>query len=250
MFLFDDFGRLQNGWQVINDKTYYFYADGTKATGISKIAGVRYEFSKDGVLLNSNIKLVLDVSKWQGNIDWDLLWSSGEIDAVILRMGFGDSDEDSKFAEYLSNVKRLGIPYGIYWFSYAKTGSDALREAQLTISLYKKYDLNPSFNVFYDLEDWSYSNGTINSYDISKEGYKDISASYIGLLNQNGIGASIYANTYFYNSRFLDDTKKDVEWIANYSADTVPGNFRGWQYTSSGSVSGVNGNVDLSIFYW
>ena len=164
-------------------------------------------------------------------------------------MGYGDSDEDSKFSEYLSNVKRLGIPYSIYWFSYAKTAGDALREADLTVSLYKKYNLSPSFNVFYDLEDWSYNNGKINSKDITKDGYREIVSSYFSILSANQIGVGIYANSYFYNNRFSDDIKKYVEWIANYSSSTVPGNFKGWQFTSKGSVSGIKGNVDLSIFY-
>ena len=143
-YLFDESGVLQTGWQEINGKTYYFYADGSKATYISKIAGVRYEFTASGELQYSNIKLIIDVSAWQGNIDWNQLWASGEIDGVILRIAAGAEVEDEMFATYISEIKRLGIPYGIYIYSYAENYEEGVIYANFTKNIINKYGLNPT----------------------------------------------------------------------------------------------------------
>ena len=249
-YLFDDNGVLQTGWQTINGKTYYYYADGTQARYVCKIGDKRYEFSWNGELQYSDVKVVMDVSYWQGDIDWETVWKSDTIDAVILRMGYSTT-EDILFSKYISELKRLNIPYSIYWFSYARNSSEALDEALTTIDLFKRYSLSPAFNVYYDIENWEYkSDPSVNSYGITSSEYESIISTYVNTLNNNGIGSRVYANTNFYNTRFNNNTRPLVEWIANYSVGDRPGNYRGWQYTSSGSVPGVSTKVDLSIFYW
>ena len=249
-YLFDDNGVLQTGWQNINGKTYYYYADGTQAKYVCKIGDKRYEFSWNGELQYSDVKVVMDVSYWQGDIDWDTVWRSDTIDAVILRMGYSTT-EDILFETYIRELRRLKIPYSIYWFSYARNTNEAYEEAKTTINLFNSYGLNPSFNVYYDIEDWEYrSDPSINSYGVTAEDYEAIINTYINTLRDNGIGSKVYANSYFYNSRFNDNTRSQVEWIANYAVGDRPGNYRGWQYTSSGTIPGVSTKVDLSIFYW
>ena len=239
-------GKIASGWQTINGHTYYFQKDGTRLTGIQKISGERYLFDSNGILLESNIKVFIDVSSHQGTINWDQLWNSGKIDGVILRMGYWTS-EDGRFAEYISNIKRLNIPYSLYLFSYAGNASEAMLEAQNALRIILKYQLNPSMNVYYDLE--GYSSSVDNSDHISKDEYQAIAETFINYLKVNGYDTKVYSYYYFILNRFNEKTRSYVDWVALYSnSNYYPYDWRGWQYTDSGNVPGINGNVDISVF--
>ena len=239
-YLFDEAGILQTGWQEIEGKTYYFYADGSRATYISKIAGVRYEFSATGELQYSNVKLIIDVSAWQGDIDWDTLWNSGEIDGVILRIAAGCEQEDVMLATYIKNIKRLGIPYGIYIYSYAENYDEGVLYANFTQDVIHKYDLNPTLGIYLDLE-----SNVITSYMGVLE-YENVVRGFMSVLPN----AKVYTYTYYVNTALNSDyIRPYITWIANYDVTDRPGDYQGWQYTSSASVPGIQGNVDMSIFY-
>ncbi len=239
-YLFDEAGILQTGWQEIEGKTYYFYADGSRATYISKIAGVRYEFSATGELQYSNVKLIIDVSAWQGDIDWDTLWNSGEIDGVILRIAAGCEQEDVMLATYIKNIKRLGIPYGIYIYSYAENYDEGVLYANFTQDVIHKYDLNPTLGIYLDLE-----SNVITSYMGVLE-YENVVRGFMSVLPN----AKVYTYTYYANTALNSDyIRPYITWIANYDVTDRPGDYQGWQYTSSASVPGIQGNVDMSIFY-
>ena len=249
-YSFNNKGELQKGWQTINGNTYYFYADGTKAKYIAKIAGVRYEFSANGELEHSNIKVIADLSKHNGIIDWNALWSSGEIDGVILRIGYS-LGMDSKFKTYLSEAQRLNIPYSVYHFSIAENAYEANLEANNLISWYKETSLNPVMGVFYDIESWVNNEDGHTSDNISKEMYDTIISTYKTSLNNNGIAMSLYTGKNYAEQRLTQYGRDQIGWIAHYaSVCGYKGNYRGWQYTSKGRLPGVNGNVDLSIFYY
>ena len=236
------------GWLNDGINTYYTFPDGTKATGIQKIDGVRYVFDSDGRLKYSNVKIYADISSHQGNIDFDALYNSGSIDGIILRIGYWTS-EDAYFSKYLSEIKRLNIPYTVYLFSYAHNSNEALSEAQNMLNLYTKYQLQPAMNVYYDLE--GYSTTIDNSDDITKEQYQQIAESFIWYLDINGIGARIYSYTWFAHNRFNEATRKHLDWIAQYSENnTYNYAWRGWQYTDAGKIPGINTDVDLSIFLY
>ena len=240
-YLFDDNGVLQTGWQEINGKKYYFYADGTKAKYVSKIAGVRYEFSETGELQYSNVKLIIDISAWNNQIDWDALWNSGEIDGVILRIAAGAEVEDTMLSLNIANVKRLGIPYGIYIYSYAENFAEGVFYGNFTNNIINKYSLNPTLGVYLDLE----SNG-ITSY-MNTQQYEEVVRGYMSVIPYAKIYTyTNYANTTL-NSAYISQY---ITWIANYSVTERPGNYQGWQYTSKANVTGIVGNVDMSIFYY
>ena len=250
-YKFDVDGKLKTGWQTINGKKYYLYADGSRATNISKIAGVRYEFSATGELQHENVRIIADISKYQGNIDWNKLWSSGEIDGVILRVGV-TGNIDSYFERNLREVKKLNIPYSIYHFSLAENANEALFEANHFKNWYSKYNLTPSMEVFYDIESW-YNNTDGHSSDgISKEVYDQIISTYITELNNAGIVARIYTGKNYALTRLSAAARAYVTWIAEYATDcTYPYSYRGWQYTSKARLPGITENtVDLSVFYY
>lgn len=199
-------------------------------------------------------KGVIDVSGWQGDIDWAKAKADG-VEGVIIRLGYGwGNNADKKAQRNISECKRLGIPFGIYWYSYADTPSLAKEEGADVVAKLKQFGVNPSdlaYPVYYDLEKWTweghkpptdpnvYNNIVNNWYSaLQSAGYKNLGVySYTGYLQGPLKHADIYAKT---------------TWVAQYGArmgfDSFPTNSRGWQYTSSGKVDGISGNVDMNAF--
>ena len=249
-YSFADDYSLKTGWQTINGKKYYFFSDGTKAKYIQKIAGTRYEFSSNGELQHSNIRVIADLSKSNGEVDWNKLWASGEVDGVILRIGYSLA-MDSRFLNYVSEAKRLKIPYSVYHFSIAENKEEADKEANSLINWYKKNNVSSEMGVFYDIESWYNGEDNHSSNGITKETYDTIISTYKSKLNDNGIYMSVYTGKNYAETRLSEYGRSQIDWIAHYASDCgYQGKYRGWQYTSKGKLAGVQGNVDLSIFYY
>ena len=241
-YMFDDNGVLKTGWTTINGKTYYFYSDGSRAKYISKIAGKRYEFTANGELQYSDVKLIIDVSKYNKDIDWDRVWKSGEIDGVILRISAGAGFEhlDPYFEKNLDELKRLNIPYGVYIYSYAENYDEGVIYGSFTNQVLRQYDGNPTLGIYFDLEE----NGIVAH--LSTAEWEEVVKGYM----KECPTANIYTYTYFLNTKLNTEYLRNLTtWIANYAVTDRPGDYRGWQYTSKGRVSGINGDVDISIFY-
>lgn len=211
-------------------------------------------FDYQNNLFVQQAKGVIDVSEWQGDIDWAKAKADG-VEGVIIRLGYGEGNNaDKKAQRNISECKRLGIPFGIYWYSYADTPSIAKEEGTDVVAKLKQFGVNPSdlaYPVYYDLEKWTweghqpptdpnvYNNIVNNWYSaLQSDGYKNLGVySYTSYLQGPLKHADIYAKT---------------TWVAQYGArmgfDSFPTNSRGWQYTSSGKVNGISGNVDMNAF--
>lgn len=211
-------------------------------------------FDYQNNLFVQQAKGVIDVSGWQGDIDWAKAKADG-VEGVIIRLGYGEGNNaDKKAQRNISECKRLGIPFGIYWYSYADTPSIAKEEGTDVVAKLKQFGVNPSdlaYPVYYDLEKWTweghqpptdpnvYNNIVNNWYSaLQSDGYKNLGVySYTSYLQGPLKHADIYAKT---------------TWVAQYGArmgfDSFPTNSRGWQYTSSGKVDGISGNVDMNAF--
>ena len=194
---------------------------------------------------------VMDVSTHQGQIDWNKVYNTG-IYGVILRIGYWNT-EDQRFKENIAEVKRLGIPYGIYIFSYANTEGGAGIEADFTKNIISKYNLNPTLGIYYDLEDW-YISADNTSNTLSKDQYDNIARTYINSVSShvgNKYKVKIYADLNHVNNRFGSYAKGESDWIAQYNNTgcTYKGRYSMWQYTSSATLDGVRGYVDMSILY-
>lgn len=192
---------------------------------------------------------IIDVSYHQGEIDWDKVANSG-IYGVILRIGYYRT-EDERFSEYIKEVKRLGIPYGIYLYSYSSTTNGANIEADLTKNMISKYDLNPTLGIYYDIEHWSTSSE--DSYNISKSQYDNIIGTYINNVSSY-VGAKykvkVYTYTNYANNYLGDYARSQIDWIADYrSTCGYKGNYSLWQYTSEATLDGIRGFVDMSYLY-
>lgn len=211
-------------------------------------------FDYQNNLFVQQAKGVIDVSEWQGDIDWAKAKADG-VEGVIIRLGYGwGNNADKKAQRNISECKRLGIPFGIYWYSYADTPSIAKEEGADVVAKLKQFGVNASdlaYPVYYDLEKWTWKghqpptdpnvyNDIVNNWysALQSAGYKNLSVySYTSYLQGPLKHADIYAKT---------------TWVAQYGArmgfDSFPTNSRGWQYTSSGKVDGISGNVDMNAF--
>ncbi|WP_270202407.1 glycoside hydrolase family 25 protein [Bifidobacterium pseudocatenulatum] len=211
-------------------------------------------FDYQNNLFVQQAKGVIDVSEWQGDIDWAKAKADG-VEGVIIRLGYGEGNNaDKKAQRNISECKRLGIPFGIYWYSYADTPSIAKEEGADVVAKLKQFGVNASdlaYPVYYDLEKWTWEghqpptdpnvyNDIVNNWysALQSAGYKNLSVySYTSYLQGPLKHADIYAKT---------------TWVAQYGArmgfDSFPTNSRGWQYTSSGKVNGISGNVDMNAF--
>ncbi|WP_181162380.1 GH25 family lysozyme [Bifidobacterium sp. UTBIF-68] len=211
-------------------------------------------FESNGNLFVQQAKGVVDVSEWQGTIDWQAAKNDG-VEGAIIRLSYGwGNGFDAQARRNINECKRLGIPFGVYVFSYAENTSDGASEGADVVNLLRQAGVAPgdlSYPVFYDLERWSYTGhvsptspavyeGMVNAWygQLQAAGYTNLSVySYTSYLNTALNSASIHART---------------RWVAQYGARMQytdwSTNDRGWQYTSSGRINGITGSVDLNAF--
>lgn len=194
-------------------------------------------------LVATNTKKIIDISSYQGIIDWEKV--KNEIDGVIVRIGFGYTTEDSKLKYNIEELNRLKIPYGIYLYSYAENKMEALEEAKFTNKLIDKYKINPILGIYYDIEEFYIKGKKVN---ISKEIYQKIIETYINYLNEYQVNVYTYAK--MYNYKFNEETKKYITWIAQYNYYfSYKKQYKMWQYTDSGIVNGIKGRVDINVMF-
>ncbi|MBP3736610.1 MAG: Ig-like domain-containing protein [Lachnospiraceae bacterium] len=237
------------GWQTIEGNTYYFNSDGTYVTGEQTIQGAKYTFNSDGVLATGNTLTGIDVSTWNGNIDWAAVRNSG-ISYAIIRCGYRGSSvgaiiEDSKFRANMAGAANAGLKVGVYFFSQAVNEVEAVEEATYVLDTIAGYSL--SFPVFLDVES---SGGRGDAISVEQR-TKNIVA-FCKTISAYGYSAGIYANVNWLNEKINAGSLTNYHiWLAQYAA--VPTYTRTrydlWQYSSTGRVSGISGNVDMNISY-
>ena len=189
----------------------------------------------------ANVKCI-DVSEWQGTIDWKKVKAAGYACAV-LRAGFGraDTQKDKKFEDNYKNAKAAGVSLGVYWYSYAADKADAVREAKACLSVIKGKNLE--LPVFYDMEDSS-------MIKLGKSKLTECAKVFCDEIIKGGYQAGVYSNPNWFNN-YLDykELKKLYPiWLAQYYKEPQY-DCDIWQYASDGKVSGISGNVDMNVIY-
>ncbi len=184
----------------------------------------------------------IDVSTWQGDIDWSKVKKSG-ISHAILRAGYGKhaSQIDEKFLNNYANAKKQGIKIGVYWYSYASDKSNSIKEAQACLEVLKGKTLD--MPVFYDMEESSMTK-------LGKSTLTTIAKAFCDTIIKGGFRAGVYSNpNWFRNYLDYEGLKKIYPiWLAQYY--TSPSfECDMWQYSSEGSVSGISGNVDMNKIF-
>ena len=186
----------------------------------------------------------IDVSKYQGDIDFKKV-KNAKVQFAIIRIGYGqyESQKDDKFERNYEGFRDVGIPVGVYLYSYAKSVNDAKKEASVVLKWLNGRQLN--LPVYYDIEDKSQIN-------LGKNTLTNMCEAFCNEIEKAGYWAGVYANKYFFTT-YLDYQKlqeKYTIWVAQYNdTNTYRGRYDMWQYTSSGKVNGISGNVDMDILY-
>ena len=237
------------GWRTDGGKVYYYDANHNKITGNQVIGGVMYTFGGDGALSQSSGNRGIDVSKYQGNIDWGAVAASG-INFAIIRVGYRGSSsgalvQDPYFKKNISGATKAGIKVGLYFFTQAVNEAEAVEEASMAMSLASGYKV--TYPIFIDTE--SASNGRANG--LSKSARTAVVKAFCQTIRNGGYKAGVYASKSWYANQLNASALNGYcIWVAQYNSScTYSGKYDMWQYSSKGSVSGIKGNVDMNISY-
>ena len=219
------------------------------------------EVKVDELIVGSDRINAIDVSKWQGKINWNDVKESG-IEVAFVRIGYrgenGTIYKDEHADYNIQQAEKAGILVGVYFFSTAVSEEEAIEEANWTKAAIKGYSI--SYPVVYDCE--GYKNSGSRMYELTKEDRTNFALAYLKTIKDAGY------DTMFYTS--LNEAKDSVDWdmaaieseykvwIAHYPALTYPnidtpdylGTLHAWQYTNKGSVNGITGNVDMVVCYF
>lgn len=190
----------------------------------------------------------MDVSEHNGIIDWDLVKES-EIDFAIIRCGYGrdiKEQDDKMFERNLKECERVGIPYGIYLYSYAGDREGARAEAEHVLRLVG--NKKPICGIWIDIED---ADGYKARNGIPYESGVEVADEFCSIMKARGYQTGIYASLSWLNgplkNPLLDQYDK---WVAQWNnVCEYGGSYVMWQYTSSGAVAGITGNVDMNLWY-
>ena len=237
------------GWQTIDGKTYYYDQNGKPVTGAHIIQGKNYFFNESGARMNA---MGIDVSTWNANIDWKTVKNAG-VEFVIIRCGFrgytaGGLVEDSKFRTNIAGASAAGLKIGVYFFTQAINEREAVEEASMCLQLVSGYKL--AYPIFMDMEDAGSSVARANKLSNSQR--TAIITAFCDTVRAAGYRAGLYANKYYLTSKINTSqlSSSYVIWLAHYTAVTdYKGRYEMWQYSESGSVAGIKGNVDLNVSY-
>lgn len=182
----------------------------------------------------------IDVSYHQGVIDWNKVKQAG-IEFAIIRIGYGkyDFQKDKQFENNYKNAKNNGIKVGVYHYSYAVNVDDAKKEADLVIKWLDGRQLD--LPVYFDIEDKSQASLSTNLRT-------EMTKSFCEKIENAGYWAGIYANKNWLETKLdMNKLNRFTVWLAQWSSNpTYQGTYGMWQYTSDGSVNGINGRVDMN----
>lgn len=245
-----DGGEINDYYEPINSWRYH---NGVPYSNFSVGASLKDWKKTDNGYLNDRGEVIqgatmkgIDVSEWNGDIDWVKVAKS-DVDFAIIRCGHGDNYEyqdDIYFKKNVEGCIKNKIPFGVYIYSYATNTTMAKSEANHVLRLIKGYKL--SFPVFYDLEDNSQTG-------LSKATLGKIANTFCNAISAKGYQVGIYANLYWWTTYLTDSAFNNpswYKWVAQYNSYcNYTKKYSMWQCCSDGKVSGITGNVDINFWY-
>lgn len=232
---------------------YRWLGDETKGNGTITEDFYKY-FGIEKATETTSILKGIDVSYCQNEVDWDTAKASGLVDFAILQAGYGreTSQVDTQFERNYAACKRLGIPCGAYWFSYAMSADEAKREAQVFLQTIKGKSFE--YPVYMDLE-------LAKQFALGKAACSAIVDAFLSVLEQSGYYAGLYCSTYYLDNYLSDSIKsRYTVWCAQYASKCTYQNPYGiWQYNVAGneeydiigqkSIPGIIGECDMDYCY-
>ena len=196
---------------------------------------------------NENTKIGLDVSHWQGNIDFQKVKDAG-VEFVYIRIGRGNGIGkefvmDSKFKQNIEGFNKVGIPVGLYFYTYAASKKDAIKEAKWIVENIKDYKVD--LEIAFDWENWSfYRDFNLSFYELT-----EVAKAFNKELNKHNYQGMLYSS-----KNYLENMWFEVDfpvWLAHYTKQTsYQGKYKVWQICDNGVVDGIPDNqVDINIMY-
>ncbi len=243
-------GAMQFGLQSVGSDYYYFGNDGLADSGWITVNGNQYYFDPTTYKMQNpqQVKILgIDVSKFQGPIDWNAVKASGVQFVIIRVLGSTNAGPyvDQYFHTYMQGALNAGLQVGAYIYSYGTTYDYMNLEVSTALTALNAYKNSFTYPVYIDYEDplnWD--------KNLTKDQHTDLIRYGMNLLAQNGYLPGFYtyynaANTYINAQQLIDEGYEF--WVAHYGASSNPWPNAGmWQYTSSGKVPGINGKVDMN----
>ncbi len=265
----DEFIMLRKGKTYQSETIFYplgYYADVTYSSSDTAVASVSESGkikgrgagtavitaeTENGVKAEMNVEVYdnvyrgIDVSKWQGDINWKKVSVSG-IDFVMIRASFGSENVDEYLDKNVKGCEKYDIPYGFYHYTYARTAAEAKNEAKFFLNNIRGY--SPKYPIVLDIEEEFYKK--MDKDDVTK-----VINAFMDVLKDAGYYVMVYNSPNFIKA-CIDSTeleKYDI-WIACWGdeerlASLYDGHYGIWQYSATGKVSGINGDVDLDYSY-
>lgn len=237
------------GWQTIGGATYYYDKNGEYVTGEQVIQGMKYTFANNGVLNMNGAVMGIDVSKWNGDIDWNAVKNSG-ISFVVIRCGYRGSAtgvlvQDPKFESYIKGATSAGLKVGLYFFTQAVNETEAVEEASLCVSLAKQYKI--AYPIFIDTE--KTSGGRANGLEAGAR--TNVVKAFCETIKSSGYTPGVYASKAWYEQNLNAGSLNGYKiWLAQYATNpSYSGRYDMWQHSAKGKVKGISGDVDLDISY-
>lgn len=224
---------VRTGYRWLGDEVH---GTGTITDDFYKYFGIKKENDGIGYILKG-----IDVSYSQGKIDWNKVKSSGKIEFAIIRAGYGKelNQIDNQFERNYSECKRLGIPIGVYWYSYATTVAEAEQEAKVCLQIIKGKQFE--FPVAFDIEE-------LRCFPKAN----DLCDAFCGVLEKAGYYTAIYTFKSALQQYFSDYIKSRYDIFLSHvdvQKSDYSGDYGLWQYSWKGNINGISGDVDLDYAY-
>ncbi len=196
--------------------------------------------------LTNNTTLGIDVSKWQGKIDWQEVKNAG-VEFVMIRMGTQqgpskDSIVDPYFKTNIMEAKEAGLKIGVYYFSYAATIKEAKEQAEWVINELRPYEID--LPIVFDWECY----GNLKEYKLNLYELNEMANQFLERINSSGYRSMFYASKNYLEKLWIY-IEHDI-WLAHYAEKTTyEGDYLLWQFTNVGQIPGIDGNVDIDLMF-
>lgn len=241
-----------DGWHNIGGNRYY-YRGSQRVTGWQNIDGLQYYFDGNGKLSSCTM---IDVSTYNGDIDWNAVKAAG-VDYAIIRVGYRGYGtarlvQDRRFEQNMRGAINAGIRVGAYIVTQAVNTEEAVEEASFIVEKCRGYNVTLPLAIDVEWAGNSYEEGRANS--ISASTRTDVINAFARTVMNSGYTAMAYANKdWFENKIYSGNLFSSCKiWLAQYrnTEYTYGGRVNMWQYTSKGRVDGINGDVDISAWVY
>lgn len=195
---------------------------------------------------NDNTMIGIDVSAWQGDIDFNNV-KDENVEFAMIRVGYGYNSEnenilDKRFYDNFAKAKESNIKIGLYFYSYARSEKEAISQADWIVNKLNKQNID--LPIAFDFEDWQ----NFNSYNLSLTDLNNIAQAFMNRIEKHGYKSMLYGS-YYYLQNIWDTQNKNI-WLAHYSDKTdYPNYYQIWQLSNVGKVNGINTDVDINVLY-